>query len=106
MTVQIPAANQAAATQVQNAAAALREAEKQLKTESHHDIEFETVRHTASEQEAGRNLSGVKEILERHEREIAELLRVQKAGSERDLPREVLKQINDRLRMERLRSGR
>ena len=107
MTVPRPAANRETAAATKNAEAILREAERQSRTESTHDIEFETIRHTVTEQRGDdRDLKIFSETLERHEREIAELLKAKKADSERDLPREVMRQINDRLRMERLRNGR
>ena len=45
------------------------------------------------------------ETLERHEREISKLVRNQEAASQQDLPKEVIRQLNSRLRMERLRGG-
>ena len=106
MAVPRPVLSRETAERIQNAEAALRNAGRQQRTESSHDIEFETIRHTVTEQGDNRDLKAVSETLERHEREIAEILKSQKADRERDLPREVIKQINDRLRMERLRSGR
>jgi len=105
ITVQRPAQSRNERELSSNAASVLRQAERQSGTESYTDIEFETVRHTVREEES-REMKSVTETLERHERDIEGLLKAQRQNAERDLPREVIRQINDMLRMERLRGGR
>ena len=105
ITVQRNASNRNAGELSSNAAALLRQAELSSRTESYTDIEFETVHHTVREEES-KEMKSVTETLERHERDIAGLLKAQKLNAERDLPKEVIRQINDMLRMERLRGGR
>ena len=73
-----------------------------------HDIEFETVTRSSREEERVTDIKQMKELhetLERHEREISKLVRNQEAASQQDLPKEVIRQLNSRLRMERLRGG-
>ena len=73
-----------------------------------HDIEFETVTRSSREEEHIMDIRQMKELhetLERHEREISKLVRNQETASQQDLPKEVIRQLNSRLRMERLRGG-
>ena len=73
-----------------------------------HDIEFETVTRSSREEEHVTDIKQMKELhetLERHEREISKLVRNQEAISQQDLPKEMIRQLNNRLRMERLRGG-
>ena len=73
-----------------------------------HDIEFETVTRSSREEEHVMDIKQMEELhktLERHEHEISKLVRNQESASRQDLPKEVLRQLNSRLRMERLRGG-
>ena len=73
-----------------------------------HDIEFETVTHSSREEEHVMDIKQMKELhetLERHERELSKRVRNQETVSQQDLPKEVMRQLNSRLRMERLRGG-
>ena len=56
-------------------------------------------------QENRQELREVTEVLKRHERELANLKKGRDAMESRDLPREVLKKLNEQLRRERLRGG-
>ena len=105
ITVQRPGPNRDTAAQIRSAQEELRRAERRNQTEAVHDIEFETVRRTVSDQNNSTELKRVSEVVERHERVISGLLKAHKADADRDLPREVIRKINDRMRMERLRGG-
>lgn len=73
-----------------------------------HDIEFETVTRSSREEEHVMDIKQMEELhktLERHEHEISKLVRNQESASQQDIPKEVLRQLNSRLRMERLRGG-
>ena len=72
------------------------------------DIEFETVTRSSREENTvtdTRQLKELSEVLERHEREITKLVKSQEALSRQDVPKEVMRQLSGRLRMERLRGG-
>jgi len=100
--MEVPRQNRASAAQ------AARPAGRQEYRENLPDIEFETVNRTVTErniQENRQELREVTEVLKRHERELANLKKGRDAMESRDLPREVLKKLNEQLRRERLRGG-
>ena len=77
-------------------------------SEQNVDIAFETVTRSSREEERvseRRELKELQETLERHEREITKLVKTQETVSRQDIPKEVIRQLGDRLRMERLRGG-
>ncbi len=105
----VPAAQAAAGTRSGGNGPSVRPGERTvIRTESHHDIEFETVTHTDREETRAaedHQMHELSEVLERHEKQISKLIRTQEAIAQQDLPKEVMRQLNGKLRMERLRGG-
>ncbi len=73
------------------------------------DIEFETVtrvtrEHTLAEESA--DLRQIRDLLDRQQREIDRVRDNQEKLAARNVPREILKRLDESIRMERLRGGR
>ena len=88
--------------------AAARAAIPESRTE-YNDIEFETVTHRVEEhvsRETDRDIQNLLSRMEEQEKELGRIRSVQEKLVERNIPREVLRKLEERAQMERLRGGR
>ncbi len=89
-------------------AARRQQAEKRQET-SYRDIEFETVSYHKEEHSARETAAGLSEVMNRldqQQRDIERLQNTQQRLAERNVSRDILKKLDDRVQMERLRGGR
>lgn len=93
----------------QEAQAPGRQGTEERSASEYRDIEFETTSYHTEERsvrETAASLGDVMNRLDQQQREIERLRNTQQKIAERNVSRDILKKLDDRVQMERLRGGR